>query len=552
MSDFQTVKNLRFRYLIGLSLIALLVTASWTTLQTVVSREENFSRIVTIASHQRGIAERIALFSMTMATATDADSYTTARAELGRSINMMKQAHNTLLNGDAERGIPKISNKMLTAIYFDKSSGLDQAVERYLRRAQAIYDTPDGKLTLNSSDYVFIQQTGPHVMNFLFDSAVDEYESISHRSIMRIQRLETFLWIAAIVILLLEVLFIFRPMERKVRQALKKVTEKKADLEKVVVELVAAKSNLTASDQKFRAMASNVPGIIFQLRERRDGERDYLYVSPRCEEYYGVTPEELKKDWQALKLHPEDQERFLGTIRQAFDNQSEWSFEGRVLTREGDERWCRGVSTPIPINDDETVFNGLIVDITDQKEMEQELRRLATTDPLTGAFNRRHFLDLAGQEIARIRRHGHDLSVLMIDIDHFKKINDTYGHPAGDEAIKATVGAIRDRLRTIDVMSRFGGEEFVVMLPETAVAGGKVLAERIRQSISEMTVNWEGAEIHFTVSIGLAAWQTSDDSIEGALKRADDGLYLAKSGGRNRVVVADHSPTEPQAVLLNA
>jgi len=539
MNEFKTVQNLRFRYLIGLSLIAVLITSSWVTLQTVVAKQENFSKIINIASQQRGIAERIALFSMTMATADDPDDFATAHAQLGRAINALGKYHEMLLHGDDELGVPKVSNPVLKVLYFDKSSGLDTAVRRYITRAQAIYDKPVGELTFNSADYVFVQQYGPHVIKFMFDAAVDEYQAIGKRAIQNIQKLETLLWIVALVILVAEVIFIFRPMERKVRLALSEVLEKKSDLEKTIVELIAAKSNLSASDEKFRAMATNVPGILFQLLERRDGARDYLYVSPRCEEFYGVTPEELKNDWQALNLHPDDRERFLETIRDAFENQTEWSFEGRVLANDGTEKWCRGISTPNAVNDDETLFNGLIVDITEQKEMEGELRRLATTDPLTGAFNRRHFLELAEKEIVRTQRHRKDLSVMMIDIDHFKKINDTYGHPAGDDAIKATVDTVRDRVRGIDVVSRFGGEEFVVMLPETASGGGMILAERIRQAIEEMSVFWEDKEIRFTVSIGLTTLQPGERSLEKALKRADDGLYRAKTDGRNRVVLMD-------------
>ncbi len=546
MQEFKAVRNLRIRYLIGLSVIALLVTASWFTLQTVVAKQANYSKIVNIASHQRGIAERIALFSMTMATAGSQEDYETANAQLGRAIGTLERAHQMLLEGDAEKGIPKISNPILETIYFDEAAGLDIAVERYRQRARVIYEMPFGELSTNSPEYIFIQQYGPHVINFMFDSAVDEYEAIGNRAIKRIQNLETLLWISALFILAIEIIFIFRPMERQVRKALNVVMEKKEALEKTVVELVSAKSSLMANEEKFKAMASNVPGVIFQMSERRNGDRGYLYVSPRCQEIYGVTPEELQKDWEALKIHPDDRQRFLDTIREAFNNQSEWSFEGRVLTDEGDEKWCRGISTPVPINDDETVFNGLIVDITRQKEMEDKLRKLATTDPLTGAFNRRHFLELAEQEITRARRQGHKLSVLMVDIDHFKKINDTHGHPAGDAAINATVETIKKQLRRIDVISRFGGEEFVVMLPETPVEGGAVLGERIRKAVSDMTVNWENTKISFTISIGLAAWRTEDQSIENVLKRVDDCLYLAKAEGRNRVITdgSDMKKTE--------
>ncbi len=544
VSDSKTVRSLRFRYILGLSAIALLVTASWMTLQTVVAKQEHFAQLVNIAGHQRGHAERIALFAMGMKTTSGSDEYEydVARAQLGRVINTLERNHKVLLEGDAERGIPRVMTPMLEIIYFDKSVGLDDAVTRYLDHARTIYETPFGELKANSAAYVFVMQYGPHVIKTLFDSAVDEYEAFGRDAIYEIQNLETMLWFGALATLLLELFLIFRPLERRVRKALADLEQKKADLEKTVIEMVAAKTELTASEEKFRAMAANVPGVIFQMVERRDGERGYVYVSPRCREIYGVSPDELQRDWEALSLHPDDRERFIKTIREAFENQTEWSFEGRVMTAEGVEKWCRGVSTPVPVNDDETVFNGVMIDITHQKKMEQQLRHLATTDPLTGAYNRRHFTQLAAAEFDRAVRHDHVFSVLMMDIDHFKRINDSHGHAGGDEALKKTVATVLTALRSSDFLGRFGGEEFCVLMPETGAAGARILGERIREQIAAMTVAWNGAEFGFTISIGVAEWREEDDSVEDALERADQSLYRAKSAGRNRVVLHEGEP----------
>ncbi len=552
MGESRAVRSLRFRYIIGLSIIALLVTSSWVTLQTVVARQEFFSKLVNIAGHQRGNADRIALFAVSMATAADEDEYEIARSQLGRVIFQLERSHRLLLEGDAEQNIPRIMTPMLETIYFDSAAGLDSAVKRYLERARTIYDTPFGGLKTNSSAYVFVLQYGPHVIKTLFDSTVDEYEAFGHEAIREIQNLETALWVMALLTLLIEAVLIFRPLERRVREALSDLERKKADLEKTIVELIAAKSELSASEEKFRAMAANVPGVIFQMVERRDGQRGYLYVSPRCEEFYGVSPDDLQRDWEALTLHPEDRDRFIETIREAFENQTEWSFEGRVVTTEGAEKWCRGVSKPIAVNDDETIFNGVIVDITHQKKMEEQLRKLAATDPLTGAFNRRHFMAVAEMESERTRRNGHPLSVLTLDIDHFKKINDTYGHAGGDEALRKTVETVKNQLRSSDVLGRFGGEEFCVLLPETASKGAMVLGERIRRAIAAMAVSWAGREFGFTISIGVAEWRPREPSLEESLERADQSLYRAKTGGRNRVVLYEGEPEATPEALIEA
>lgn len=296
------------------------------------------------------------------------------------------------------------------------------------------------------------------------------------------------------------------------------------------------KAALEISERKFRDMADNVPGVIFQWYERSGGERGYLYVSPRCQELYGVSPDALKDNWQALSIHPDDEKRYLDTVKDAFEKRTEWSFEGRFLTPSGEEKWWRGISKPVPINDDETVFNGVIIDISLQKKMEQELRTLATTDGLTGAYNRRHYLHKAEIEVPRAQRYNHPLSVLMIDLDLFKRINDTYGHAGGDEVLRQVVTTIRERLRGPDALGRIGGEEFAIMLPETNLAGATALAERIRCDIQSLTIHWDKHTIPVTASIGVAVLQDDDNAIHDIMVRADQALYLAKSKGRNRVI----------------
>jgi diguanylate cyclase (GGDEF)-like protein len=167
---------------------------------------------------------------------------------------------------------------------------------------------------------------------------------------------------------------------------------------------------------------------------------------------------------------------------------------------------------------------------------ERQLFRIATTDPLTGIFNRRHFMALLAREAQRTARYATTFSVLMLDIDHFKRINDTYGHAIGDEAIKAMAGAASKHLRPTDMIGRFGGEEFVVMLPHTDEAGAVVAAERIRESVGKVVVPAGTQDVRFTVSIG-AATCTPKASVDQLLECADKALYAAKSGGRNQVCV---------------
>lgn len=165
-----------------------------------------------------------------------------------------------------------------------------------------------------------------------------------------------------------------------------------------------------------------------------------------------------------------------------------------------------------------------------------ELQKLATTDPLTGIANRRHLLSLGEREFQRTR-YNNPFSVLIIDIDHFKLINDNYGHNVGDKAIKIMADITVNALRKVDIFGRFGGEEFVVFLPETKADEALVVAERIREAIATTPIYVDDQTIHITVSIGVTTYNSSEISLDGLLMQADQALYEAKKQGRNQVVI---------------
>ena len=164
-----------------------------------------------------------------------------------------------------------------------------------------------------------------------------------------------------------------------------------------------------------------------------------------------------------------------------------------------------------------------------------EVQRLATTDALTGLFNRRHFFATAERELERAVRYQRSVSAIMLDVDHFKRFNDTYGHAVGDEVLRVVARCCREVVRNVDVVGRYGGEEFGVLVPEMSLDEACTqIAERIRARISETQVDTEHGALSVSVSLGVSAWRTGDD-LSNLLKRADEALYRAKANGRNRV-----------------
>jgi diguanylate cyclase (GGDEF)-like protein/PAS domain S-box-containing protein len=183
---------------------------------------------------------------------------------------------------------------------------------------------------------------------------------------------------------------------------------------------------------------------------------------------------------------------------------------------------------------DITHFIGIKVDISERKALQSELQKLANTDPLTELYNRRVFLEKLAEESARLARDGQLASLLMIDLDNFKRINDTYGHSTGDEVLRQFAHIMRETIRAIDIPARLGGEEFAVLLPSTTPKEAIYLAERLRQRIADTEFHYEKGVVRLTISIGSASLQADDKEGDAVLNRADAALYEAKESGRNQ------------------
>lgn len=207
------------------------------------------------------------------------------------------------------------------------------------------------------------------------------------------------------------------------------------------------------------------------------------------------------------------------------------------------EQWFEGRILPLPGFDHERpVALWVAVNITPRKNLEAELMRQARTDPLTGLANRQHLLELADQEIARARRHPQPLTLLMMDVDHFKSVNDTLGHGTGDRVLRGVAALCRSQLRETDHFGRVGGEEFVAVLPNTGLEGGITLGHRLVEAAATQSPAWTDS-VPVTLSIG-AATLTDGEDLDSLMGRADQALYAAKASGRNCLIPI---PGEPGA-----
>lgn len=211
-----------------------------------------------------------------------------------------------------------------------------------------------------------------------------------------------------------------------------------------------------------------------------------------------------------------------------------------------EELWCEtstgrrywGQILVAVLREDEGDISGYSVvlrDVTERKVTSDNLARLLTTDHLTGVSSRAHFFEIAASEVARAERHGRALSVIMLDADYFKRINDTAGHQAGDEVLKRIAGEAKGLVRTSDTVARLGGEEFILMLPSTTTAEAMAVAERLRVAIERARIDTAVGQLKATISLGVATLSHANPTLQGLLAAADRALYDAKRAGRNCV-----------------
>ncbi|WP_026077916.1 diguanylate cyclase [Pseudomonas sp. PAMC 26793] len=300
-----------------------------------------------------------------------------------------------------------------------------------------------------------------------------------------------------------------------------------------VTEQKRAYEALAARDRLLKKLSAHVPGGIFQFILEPNGDSRFIYASDGIRDIYEIEPGVLQQDARRVfqRIHPLDVERVRDSIRLSTLQLSHWREEYRVQLPQRGLRWIRGEATPEELPGGGTLWHGYVSDISDLKRVEEELRALSITDSLTGIHNRRYFQDRLKAEMIRVKRASGALSVIMFDIDHFKRINDQHGHAVGDEVLKELCRRISQRLRRTDVFCRLGGEEFVVLCPNTDGSQAFSVALELWQALRSEPMEDVGI---VTASFGIASWRV-EEGVDGLLLRADSGVYAAKQAGRDRV-----------------
>ena len=296
-------------------------------------------------------------------------------------------------------------------------------------------------------------------------------------------------------------------------------------------------ARLSEREQLFSSLLVSVNAVLWAFNWET---RQVLYVSPAYERIFGRPAGLLLSDYNHWRdsVYPDDLDYAERSLAQVLVDGAVEDREYRIIAADGQVRWLsdkcfinRQAEPGQPV-----IIVGIAEDITEKKQMETELHRLATTDVLTQSSNRRHFFEGAHREFEQARQQGKPLAFLLLDIDDFKVVNDTYGHQEGDKVLQRIAESGRAALRRGDLFGRIGGEEFAAVFPGCAPDMAMQVAERLEREIQQLSFSHDNRTFGITVSQGLTSLTPEDESLDSLFARADAAMYTAKRQGKNRIV----------------
>lgn len=300
--------------------------------------------------------------------------------------------------------------------------------------------------------------------------------------------------------------------------------------------LEGAYEELKINEEKYRFITENTTDYIWVFNFNKNR---FTYASPNVYQIRGYTVDEILEQNFENAVMPESLQSVKDQIQEAKrclieQHESEYIFVNEVMqpSKNGDVIWTEYTAKCRLNHNNEMEAVGVSRNIMERKQKEKEILFLSTHDCLTGAFNRSYFEERAILEINRAERNKESLSLIMIDLDFFKNINDTYGHPIGDKVLKQASKIMGENIRNTDLLARIGGEEFIILLPETAIVEAANVGEKIRKAIEDSVQPYDGK---LTVSIGVAEW-SKGEKLDDLYKKVDKALYQAKDNGRNQVI----------------
>ncbi|MEJ2593030.1 MAG: diguanylate cyclase [Candidatus Thiodiazotropha sp.] len=305
-----------------------------------------------------------------------------------------------------------------------------------------------------------------------------------------------------------------------------------------------AQEELVERERQLATLMDNLPGMAYRCLNNET--RTMQFVSNGCRQLIGYEPDDLQDNRELAYVsivHEADRPAMTAAIRQALADNRPFTVEYRIRHKDGRQVWVWEQGQHVHVNGRQCL-EGIIIDISQRKRMEQELQRLATRDPLTELYNRRELEQQFHEELMRAERYDRPLTLLWIDVDHFKSVNDRFGHQVGDKVLRELAQLLQSGIRSMDYAARYGGEELAIILPEMDEPKAREMAERLREVVENYRMVIDGShEVRVTISVGVATFPVHGKTMEALFKAADRAMYKAKQEGRNRVCTAESDPS---------
>ncbi len=639
----KTIGMLRKKYILAVSILFIMLLLSQIIIQYAIGNEQDDSRVINIAGRQRMLSQRINKTVFALYINTDTQQRGGNLLELNASLDLWQQSHEGLKYGDKELGLPGKNSEVVISM-FQEIEGEYLAIVEAAENIERIAANPDYDRESLIEDIQIIKDNEAHFLKGM-DQIVFQYDKESKEQIGRIRITEIIILLISILILALEMHFIFLPAIYNVKRSLAVIEKGKARLreEKELFQaiLLSVEEAIIGTDRngkivfmnsiaehytgwekeealgrafdevfqrvtplekntgnnliseviktgktiinersmtllsrsghkiKITARASGifdandyVDGVVVSFRDVTkeheqenqiegflmvnlemlgvcDQEGKFLKVNQKFEDILGYKTEEIEGKYYQDFIHEDDVKPMKEVLNDLTQRPGTLVFTNRFRCKDSTYKYIEWHSK---LSEGKFIYTSAR-DVTENHTTVEKLKKIAARDELTGLYNRYFFDTIVEDEMERADRYGEPLSMAILDMDHFKNVNDTWGHPVGDELLVHIAKILQSSIRNTDSVIRFGGEEFVVLMPHTMAREAKKCAEKIRRAIEETPYLITGKQ---TVSIGVAE-RMHYESLRRWYARADEILYLAKENGRNRVEISDglkHLPLE--------
>lgn len=521
LEEKKVIKKLIKDYVIAIGILIVTLLLSQIFIQNVTKSGQTDATVINVSGRQRMLSQRIFKSALQLNQEENETNKVNHLNELESSLILWESSHAALQNGDQKMKLPGKNSNEVQAMFGE----IELYFQNILKSGKKIVDIAKNESYEPEDLSPFVQIIADNEQQFLvgMNQIVEQYDAEAEHRNTRMQATGLIFLVIILSIIGLVTIFIFRPALNYIRKAIRGIKETE--------ELRIKEKN----------DFENILNVNIDILCVSTSAGYFSKINNQFEEILGYKLNELEGLNFLNLVHEEDYNSTIKAMEDINDRKEVIGFTNRYRCKDGSYKYIEWRSKLMGDN----VYSSAR-DVTSNKLQEAELTLNAMMDKLTNLYNRHYLYQVVGNYMEYADRYEVPLSVLILDLDFFKRVNDTWGHPIGDEILKMTAKMMKEAIRESDILVRFGGEEFLVLMPQTSIEGAIVVAEKIRMVIEEANHPITGK---ITASLG-AAERMKMESFRHLYYRVDKALYEAKETGRNRVVASDKGKELEVGVLL--